>query len=278
MSLTNYKNYNRNKYTFANINFIGKCNLDCFFCIGKDLEGVIMDDNLNTHFSKMNNLDKYLNLCKKHEIENVYLTGLNTDPLLYNHLEEFIDYLQEDKGFKVGIRTNALLAKNNIEVINKLKKSISYTILTLNHQVMKWITGSSKIPDFNYIFNNVNIPQRVSTVFSKFNSHEIMDIIRFVAKYPQVKYLQLRKISTDTRYDYLKKHMLAFEEFKKDMSRLYTEVGEINKAPIIKVNNLDIVFWKTVETSVNSINYFTNGVISENYFIIEGLLKNINTA
>ena len=28
----------RSPYSFANINFLGKCNLDCDFCLGKDLE------------------------------------------------------------------------------------------------------------------------------------------------------------------------------------------------------------------------------------------------
>ena len=28
----------RSPYSFANINLLGKCNVDCYFCLGKDLE------------------------------------------------------------------------------------------------------------------------------------------------------------------------------------------------------------------------------------------------
>lgn len=31
------KNRKRDKYTFANINLLGKCNADCYFCLGKDI-------------------------------------------------------------------------------------------------------------------------------------------------------------------------------------------------------------------------------------------------
>ena len=31
------KNRNRGKFTFANINLLGKCNADCYFCLGKDI-------------------------------------------------------------------------------------------------------------------------------------------------------------------------------------------------------------------------------------------------
>ena len=31
------KRRQRSRYSFANLNFLGRCNLDCFFCLGKDL-------------------------------------------------------------------------------------------------------------------------------------------------------------------------------------------------------------------------------------------------
>jgi hypothetical protein len=50
---------------------------------------------------------------------------------------------------------------------------------------------------------------------------------------------------------------------------------EYENAKIIKgVYPIDVVFWETVSTTANSMNYFTNGVISTEYFIIEGYLKN----
>ena len=36
----------------------------------------------------------------------------------------------------------------------------------------------------------------------------------------------------------------------------------------------EVNFWRTVETTCNSLNYFTDGTCSSEYFIVEGYLKN----
>lgn len=47
------KNRNREKYTFANINLLGTCNANCYFCLGKDISEELSGKNqLNVHFSK----------------------------------------------------------------------------------------------------------------------------------------------------------------------------------------------------------------------------------
>ncbi|GAG80842.1 unnamed protein product, partial [marine sediment metagenome] len=38
----------------------------------------------------------------------------------------------------------------------------------------------------------------------------------------------------------------------------------------------EVNFWRTVETNINSYNYFTDGTISDEYFIVEGYLKNVS--
>ena len=65
-----------------------------------------------------------------------------------------------------------------------------------------------------------------------------------------------------------------FEEIKVKFSQFYKKVGEFNMAEIFNVYGKDVSFWSTVETSVNSLNYFTDGVCSDEYFIVEGYLKN----
>ena len=37
------KNRNRNAYTFANINLLGHCNANCYFCLGKDIAEIKRD-------------------------------------------------------------------------------------------------------------------------------------------------------------------------------------------------------------------------------------------
>jgi hypothetical protein len=44
-------------------------------------------------------------------------------------------------------------------------------------------------------------------------------------------------------------------------------------AEIYQYRGIDVVFWKTTETTSNSLNYFTDGTISDEYFVVEGYLK-----
>ena len=67
------KNRNRSKYTFANINFLGKCNLDCFFCLGKDLENEFARyDYRNTYFDGFPRFEEFLLLAKQYKIQQLY--------------------------------------------------------------------------------------------------------------------------------------------------------------------------------------------------------------
>jgi molybdenum cofactor biosynthesis enzyme MoaA len=274
-STTIQKNYNKSNYSFANINFLGKCNADCYFCLGKDLEQEFSHYNdLHTPVHELRNLESFLQLCKEQSVKNIYITGQNTDSLLYRHLNELICHLQDEWGFRAGLRTNALLAKSKIETINRCDKSISYTILTQRPEIMQKLTGTRVIPDFDYIFNHVTIPQRVATVVTQHNADEILDLIRFVSKYPQVQYFQVRRVSTDTRFEQLKDDIAAFDALLENVIRPhFLQTGEFELAPLFDIHGVEVSFWKTVETTANSLNYFSNGVISDEYFIIEGYNK-----
>jgi hypothetical protein len=39
------KNRTRELPTFANINLLGKCNVDCYFCLGKDIQDLLEGQN-----------------------------------------------------------------------------------------------------------------------------------------------------------------------------------------------------------------------------------------
>jgi len=278
------KNRKRSKPIFANINFLGKCNLDCFFCLGKDIEEEFNKYNYNSvHFSNFPRLKDFLNICKKDGIKQLYLTGQNTDPLLYKYLSEFIDFLKEE-GFYVGIRTNGLLALRYMDIINKCTTcqmdAVAYTVLTLDKKDMKLMTGVDTIPDWGKIFKLTQVPFRVSIVITKTNVRYIKNLIDYLLQYrtnKYFKYIQLRRISTDTRFEKLKEHIYCFEEmatyFLEEASYRNWKVDSFEKAEIIYYKGFPVVLWRTVSTSVNSYNYFVNGVISKEYFIIEGYLK-----
>lgn len=269
------KNRDRKAPAFANINLLGKCNVNCYFCLGKDIPELLNIHNYNNvHFSEWNNFEKFLQMCKDSNIKNLYITGQNTDALVYKYVGELIDYLQDIHGFHAGIRTNGYLAKKKIDIVNKCKRNVGYSIHSLDSDTNNKIMGRKDIPDWEFILNNTD-NYRVSIVYNRYNADEFASIIWWLANFNSIKYIQVRKISTDTRSAQLEKDKNLYEEMYKEQVKdkfpiMYTFYGAVAH----KIFGKEVMFWRTVETSINSFNYFTDGTISDEYFVIEGYLKN----
>lgn len=268
------KNRDRDSYSFANINLLGKCNVDCFFCLGKDIKDLLSKHNhLNDYFMDWQNFTDFINILKKNRIDKVYITGQNTDALLYTQIGQLIDYLHEEH-FAVGLRTNGYLAPDRLSTIKKCDLSVGYSIHSLNSTINKMILGTPKVPDWEYILSST--PNcRVSIVLNRCNEYDFYDTVRFVSNFENVKYIQVRRVSTDTRCDLLAPDVAAYERVYTQVSNAY-ELSKkfVTDAEEYIIYGKPVVFWRTVKTSVNSMNYFTDGTISPTYFIVEGYLEN----
>ena len=271
------KNRTREHFTFANINLLGTCNANCYFCLGKDITKELEGKNqLQTHFSEWKNFDKFIETCKQEGITKLYLTGQTADGLQYKYLNEIINFLQ-DQGFTVGVRTNGLHALNKMDSINLMKDEIAYSIHSLKPEVNKKIMGFNFIPDWDKIIPASGDNVRISIVLCRYNVDEFEDLIKYISKFPNVRYIQVRRISTDTRYDLLKEDIDLYENFYNKFAEEHKNdrISDFYLAQRYMLYGKEINFWRTVETSVNSLNYFTDGTCSDEYFIVEGYLKNM---
>jgi hypothetical protein len=228
-------------------------------------------NHLNVLPSELSNLDEYLDLLENDGIRKVYVTGQNCDSLQYKCLDELITILH-DRGFGVGLRTNGYLALQKMDTINRCELSTGYTINSLIPAVNRRIMGRQEIPDWDSILKATLHP-RVQIVVNLMNSVEFLKIVSFVARYPNVKYIQARRISTDTRQDLLYQDVIEYEKVYEHVKTNYPFKGCYYLAEIYEMEGKDVCFWRTVQTSVNSYNYFSDGTISKEYFIIEGYLK-----
>jgi molybdenum cofactor biosynthesis enzyme MoaA len=276
MTVEIVKNRNREAPAFANINLLGKCNAQCFFCLGKDIsEYIDVQDQTRTHFLDWPNFHTFLARCAEKGIDKLYVTGQNTDSLIYKHLDELVDYLHE-AGFSVGLRTNGYLASRNMETINKCENSTGYSIHTLNPETNFKIMGRRDLPDWDKILSETKNP-RVAIVINRYNAGEFWDILWYLRNFKNIKYVQARRISTDTRFDQFAKDIEIYERLFADVKskpNAARYIGDFYCAQQYAIYGLQVNFWRTVETSVNSFNYFTDGTLSEEYFIVEGYLKN----
>ncbi len=268
------KQRDRSAYSFANINLLGKCNAHCYFCLGFDLEKEYERyNNLTEHFTEWKNWEGFLSECRNKSIKQIYLTGQNTDSLTYKYLDSLIDFLHKE-GFYMGLRTNGILAKQKIDIINKCQSctedAIGYSIHTLNPETQNQIMKVKIIPDWDFLLKNTIPPMRVAIVLNRYNVNEFDDLIKYLSAYEKIRYIQVRRICTDNRYELLEEDMRIFEEKEAEISKRFETIGSFETAKTYLIHGKKVNFWRTVKTTVNSINYFSNGTLTDNYFVVEG--------
>jgi MoaA/NifB/PqqE/SkfB family radical SAM enzyme len=267
------KNLQRTAPSFANINLLGACNVDCYFCLGKDIDEYFKKQNqVNTHFSEWKNFEEYIEKCKQANIPYMYVTGQNTDSLVYKHLDELIDYLQDEHNFEVGIRTNGYLSPKMLDTMRKCKRSVGLSIHSLNPDANDIIMKRRDIPDWDKIIPSLG-RVRVSIVLNRHNVQEFDNLVKYISKFDNVKYIQVRRICTDTREDYLIEDVKVYEEVF-DRIKAENEITHyFYNAECFNLHGKEVVFWRTVKTTIDSFNYYTDGTINDEYFVIEGYMR-----
>jgi len=269
------KNRNRKAPTFANINLLGQCNANCYFCLGKDICNELAGKNqLDVPWTQWKNFNEFLSECAKNGITKLYLTGQTADGLQYKseHLRSLLIHLQH-YGFTVGVRTNGYLAQEKMCLIDLMQDEIGYSIHSLNPETNKKIMGRSDIPDWDYIIPRSGDNVRVSIVLNRYNVVEFDELVKYISKFDNVKYIHVRRISTDTRQEELQQDIDLYESFYTEFIKTHKKIADFYSAEVFNIYGKEVNFWRTVETSVNSFNYFTDGTLSKEYFIVEGYLN-----
>lgn len=269
-----FRNNYRSELTFANINLLGPCNQQCPWCIGNESDKFRKFDMLDKHFSQWNGFDRFLDELKEQGIKKVYLTGQNTEPLLYKYLPELIDHL-EAKGFVVGIRTNGkairgAAARRHLEALQKLNGSVSFTVLSLNPETMAHYAADARDIDwrahwdavFRY-FDGTNKKVRAAITVDEFNVKEVYETIKFLSKYKCIEYIQLRRVCNDTgRFKEAKE---AFDELEHDiMNRTLNgeegfeaePAGSFELASQTKIYGKRVSLWNVYASSVDGMGYW----------------------
>lgn len=265
---------------YGEILFLGKCNNSCYYCLGNEMFKAKMLDNLNLKYTELKNLDLFIGLLIKENCNTIYLSSVETDPLLYEDISALIDYLHSFN-FKVGIRTNGECS-NIYDILKKLDAEISISINSLTKHINKQICGNINIPNIEKIcgeLSNLNKKCRISIVVNKYNCKEIFSILDKLKSYRSIEYLQLRKRYLYTKCfdkDYLE-DIFAYETIRKELPlRFVTNKSNFHESTVYSINGtFKVSFWDDVfsKESIKSINYFSDGKITENNLLVPGYEK-----
>ena len=259
---------------YGEILFIGKCNLKCFYCLGNEMKKLkaTAEYMKQEHYLKWKGFNKFLSELKGNNVNKIYFSSTCTEPLLYEYIDELTDYLLS-LGFKVGIRTNGVYAKQNIKTLLKLNSEISISINSLNKETNKMICGVSYELDLDYIlkrFEEYGKKIRLAIVVNRYNKDEILDIIKTVSKYKSVEYVQLRKVYKYYKDDKFDIDMDKYDELIGELDLEFKENGNYYESKIYDVYGVNISLWNNVfmQSSVKSLNYFTDGRMSGDNLLV----------
>jgi molybdenum cofactor biosynthesis enzyme MoaA len=240
---------------FANILFSGRCNARCPFCIGRQLDPRLNEDNLRLFPPR--NLEKLIELIGQQEIRQVILTGTNTDPQRYLHEEKLLRRLREQTHpeTRIVLHTNGRLALHKIGIFNQYDR-VSISFPSFNPLTYRKMMGVPKPPDLKEIIQQSVVPVKVSSVITEDNAGEIDEyLIR--CQEMGVRRIVLRKLYGEKQ---------PWETLLRSTLQL-TQIGAYRGNPVFRYQGMEVTLWDFEGTESTSINLFSNGVISNLYLL-----------
>jgi MoaA/NifB/PqqE/SkfB family radical SAM enzyme len=235
---------------FGNIHLSGPCNRACYFCIGQHMMALDALNNLGTW--PLLGLAAFLKQCALRGVETVYLTGTNTDPLLYRHPGRLAGALRE-AGFRVGIRTNGIAFHPQTW---KLYDVGSVTICSLNRATSLAMMGGEP-PDLPRILTHSGLMDlKVNVVLGPENRAEIPALLDTLEAYGVTR-VNLREPYGQPRQG----DPLMSGRFPR---------GQKLGMPVYDWRGMSVMYWDVHYVEVESVNLYANGRISETYPITKG--------
>ena len=258
---------------YGEILFLGKCNCKCYYCLSSEMDNLQLEkqNQMNLHFKEWRNFDRYLEILKEENIEKMYLSSVITEPMLYKHIGELVDYIQS-KGIRVGLRTNGYFVLQNMDVIKKLQNHISISLNSLNNETCYTICKNFP-PNIKKIFEEFekeNLNCRISIVVNRFNEKEIKEMLDLIKNHTCVSYVQLRKVYKYNDENNEELDNIAYENVYNWLKNNAKLVGNYFESEIYDYDGLSVSLWLDVfnKSSIQSFNYFTNGDISSHNLLI----------
>ena len=234
---------------FGNIHLSGPCNRSCYFCIGQHMMALDAENNLNTW--PLLGMRHFVSFCWWHGVRSVYLTGTNTDPLLYKHQSALTSCLK-GLGFRVGIRTNGVAYHKELF---DLYDSASVTVCSLDYHTSIAMMGGPP-PDMpRILLNHPNLDLKVNVVLGPENVASIQTLLTHLANWG-VKRINLRE---PYGQPHIGNPLVGCAESHRTLGM-----------PVYNWRGAQVMYWDVHYCEVESVNLYANGRISETYPITKG--------
>jgi len=248
---------------FGNIHLSGPCNRSCYFCIGQHMMALDPLNNLDQW--PLKGLHKFIYECQRNAVKEINLTGSNTDPLLYQHIQDLREYLRERiSGLIFGVRTNGVLALQFPERWAQFDKA-SISVTSLDPELYAQTMGQGEPPDLAQLINPSDLPilKQMPIKANVVLCPETIrggDIFKTLAGLAELGFKMI-----NLREPYGQPHI--GNPFKKWG---YAPVSNVHGMPTYDVDGTTVVYWDVHYVEVESVNLYANGNVSVDYPITRG--------
>lgn len=237
---------------FGNVHLSGPCNRSCYFCIGQHMMAL---DGLNTlGVWPLPGIEDFVEKCRARGVREVFVTGTNTDPLLYRHTAKLTSYLRE-YDFEVGVRTNAVANLNRLGAYDKG----SVTVCSTNPKVYRSMMGRGAPPNLERVLRAAWrwSSLKVNVVLGPENVGADLDLTLKKLADAGVRRVSLRE-------PYGQPHV------GDPLAGRYAALGKRLGAPTYLVDGVEVSYWDVHFCEVESVNLYASGRVSEDYPITRG--------
>jgi hypothetical protein len=240
----------------GNIHLSGPCNRACYFCIGQHMMALDALNVLDTW--PLPGIGEFARRCRDRDVNEINVTGTNTDPLLYRHTGELHEYLKEQvPGLVLGLRTNGIAwATERWRFYDKL----SVTVCSMDLVIYQLMMGRGEPPDLKQIIVDVAPrPLKVNVVLGPENVAHL-DFMRTIEACAE---LGIRRINL--REPYGQPHVGdPLLRFGLEPSKM------VHGMPCYRWRTTEITYWDVHYVEVESVNLYAQGRVSETYPITKG--------
>ena len=240
---------------FGNIHLSGPCNRRCYFCIGQHMMAL---DQMNTlDRFPLPGLDEFIVRCASHKVKEVYLTGSNTEPMLYRHHAELVERLKGGiRSVRVGIRSNGIMVPKLPDTWRLYDKA-SITICSIDRDVNRRMMGGDPADIDGIIGISAGMDLKVNVVLGPENIGDVVNTLEKLAG-SGVRRVNLRE-------PYRQPHV------GDPMVRNgFIAEGTTLEMPTYRIGRMKVTYWDVHYVEVESVNLYASGRISELYLITKG--------
>lgn len=238
------------RYDFANILFSGPCNQRCPYCIGRQIDGRRMPDNLNEY--PLRGWTGFVALIRRYRVGELTFTGTNTDSQLYRYEAGLLSWIRENlPHVRISLHTNGQLAAQKMDVFNRYDRA-TISIPSFDASTFFQMTGVRRMPDLAAIVRQARIPIKVSCVLTRHNAGQVIEFLS------HCRALGIRRVALRECYG---------DPVPWQPPAALRPVGAYRGSPVYDYDGLEVTWWRFEHSTCTSLNLFADGYIGREYLL-----------